>query len=407
MLGHLPDLRFLAGAALASVLFDYIFWSLNFLRMSTTGLTAQARGRGEPAEASRVLYRSLSLACSLGVLVLLLHPAIRSLGFALLKVSPDLVEPAGDYFRARIWGAPAALANFAFLGWYLGREESGRALAMTLTANLANIALNYVLILRLGWAAFGAGLATACSQYLMLAVALILLRGLGRPHPWRWQEVLQRKPLVALFRLNGDILLRTLFLTSALAVFTALSSRLGATTLVINTLLLRLMIFVAYFIDGAAFAVESLAGVFHGLRDPRGLRRLLRLALLSSEALAVAFLAIFLAFPETLLSWLTSHRDIIDGGKAYLPWLVPVLVFGAPAFIYDGLFLGLTAGRRLRNAMMLATLGAFAPLAALALARGSNALLWLALAVWMAARAVTLAWSGRDLLNLPESPHGP
>lgn len=405
MLGHLPELRFLAGAALASVIFDYLFWSLNFLRMSTTGLTAQARGRGDGQEASLVLYRALTLATGLGLAVLLLHPAIRLLGFSLLQITPELAEPAADYFQGRIWGAPATLANFAFLGWYLGREESGRALAMTVTANLANIALNYVLIMRLGWAALGAGVATACSQYLMLAVAVILFRALGKPAPWNWRTVCHRQSLVSLFRLNGDILLRTLFLTSALAAFTALSSRLGSTTLVINTLLLRLMIFVAYFIDGAAFAVESLAGVFHGLRDPQGLRRLLRLALVSSEVIAVFFLALFLAMPGQIFAWLTSHQEVIDQGSALMPWLVPVLILGAPAFVYDGLFLGLTAVRRLRNAMFLSTAGVFLPLVLLALIRGSNNGLWFALAAWMGARALTLAVASRDLVNPKEWPH--
>ncbi len=405
MLGHLPELRFLAGAALASVVFDYLFWSLNFLRMSTTGLTAQARGRGDQLEATQVLYRSLTLAAGLGLAVLLLHPLLRVLGFSLLQVTPDLAEPAADYFRGRIWGAPATLANFAFLGWYLGREESGRALAMTVTANLANIALNYVLIMRLGWAAFGAGVATACSQYLMLTVAFLLFRALGKSPPWNWRTILDRQSIVSLFRLNGDILVRTLFLTSALAAFTALSSRLGSTTLVVNTLLLRLMIFVAYFIDGSAFAVESLAGVFHGRRDPRGLRKLLGLALVSAEAVAMVFLAIFLAMPQRILSWLTSHQEVIEQGSALMPWLVPVLILGAPAFVYDGLFLGLTAGRRLRNAMFLSTAGVFLPLVVIAVMRGSNHGLWFALAAWMGARALTLAQGSRDLVHPKESPY--
>ncbi len=406
MLGHLADIRFLAGAALASVLFDYVFWTLNFLRMSTTALTAQARGRGDDRSAILVLYRSLTLAGALGIGLLILQPLVKALGFSLLEVSAELHGPAADYFGARIWGAPATLANFAFLGWFLGREESGRALAMTMTANLANVALNYVFILQLGWASFGAGLATALSQYLMLGVAVGLFLLLGRPPAWRRREVLLRHELRALFQLNGDILLRTLFLTSTLAAFTALSSRLGDTTVVVNTLLLRLMIFVAYFIDGAAFAVESLAGILLGLGDRRGLRRLLRLALSCSEVFAAAFLLGFLLFPRPLFRIFTSHEEIIEAGTAFLPWLLPVLVLGAPAFIYDGLFLGLTAGRRLRNAMMVSSFGVFLPLAAVALATQSNSWLWFALSAWMAARALTLAHSSRALVASVGDRHG-
>jgi MATE family multidrug resistance protein len=399
MLGHLPDLRFLGGVALASVIFDTLFWSCNFLRMSTTGLTAQARGREDHRETWLALYRALAPGAGLGVLLLALTPVIREVGFAALQVADELRGPAAAYLEARLWGAPAALANFALVGWFLGREESGRALLMTVTANLANIALNYVFIVRLDMAAQGAGIASAVSQYLMLAVALGLMLRAGPPLPWHWGEVLQRQALGRLVRLNRDILVRTLMLTGTLGVFTALSGWLGTEALVANTILLRLVVFSAYFVDGAAFAVESLAGIFHGAGDRVTLRRLMKLALVVAEVVTVGVLAALLLFPRFVLRLLTSHQEVVDLGARLAPWLIPVLLFGAVAFIYDGLFLGLTAGRTLRNAMLLCTLGVFLPLAALALWTSSNHLLWFALAVWMAARAATLAWAGRPLLS--------
>ena len=399
MLGHLEDLRFLGGVALASVLFDYLFWSLNFLRLSTTGITAQARGRRDGAGEFLILYRSLFLAGVLGLAILLFHPWIRGAGFALLGVAPELVGPAAAYFDARIWGAPAVLANFAFLGWFLGREESGRALAMTITANLANFALNAWLILYLNLAALGAGLASAMSQILMLGLAVALFLRIAGRQPWRWGEILRREHLVSLFRLNRDLLLRTLCLTSALAGFTALSSLLGMTALVANTLLLRLMILVAYFIDGAAFALESLAGVLSGAGDSSGLRRMLGLALLTASGVTALCLFTLLAAPDLILSLLTSHQNVVEAATGLAWWLVPVLTAGTAAFVLDGLFLGLTEGQRLRNAMLVSTLGVFAPLATVAAVNGSNHWLWAALSAWMAARAITLALASPPLLG--------
>lgn len=389
MLGHLPDLRFLAAVALASILFDYLFWSLNFLRLATTGLTAQARGRGDPAGATRILYRALVLALAFGALVLLLQPLLRRGGFLLLQVPGDLLQPATEYFSARVWSAPAVLANYAFFGWFLGREESGRALIMTLVANLGNIVLNYFFIIHLGWAALGAGIATAISQYLSLGSAVVLLLRVRRRAPWS-RHVFDRQRISELLRLNGDIFVRTLVLATAFTAFTALSSTFGTTVLVINTLLLRLTTFVTYFVDGFAFAVESLAGGFWGSGDREGLRRLMRLALASSLATTALFAAAFAGAPKFFLGILTSHQEVITGGTAYAGWLVLVLLPGTIAFLYDGLFLGLTAGRPLRNAMLLTTLGTFAPLAVLAVTLENNHLLWLAMASWMLARGAAL-----------------
>ncbi|MEM9292923.1 MAG: MATE family efflux transporter [Acidobacteriota bacterium] len=405
MLGHLEDLRFLGGAAIAAVLFDYVFWSLNFLRMSTTGLTAQARGRGDHRQSALVLYRSLALSAAFGLLLLALSPLLRLGGFALLQVSQELYSPATDYFVARIWSAPLVLANFSLLGWFLGREESGRALTLTLVTNLANVALNAVFILGLGWAAFGAGLASSLAQVVMFGVGLFLLRQSGPLPPWRQAEVLNWSRLRKLLQLNGDIFLRTLCLTSALAAFTAFSARLGTEVLVANTLLLRLFLLAAYFIDGAAYAVETLAGLFHGARNGFQLRRVFGWGLAFGEGVALLFASLLLIFPHTVLGWLTDHQPVVELAADLAPWMLPVLVFGAAAFLLDGLFLGLTAGHVLRNATVGATLLGFAPFAVFAISQDSNTLLWAGMSFWMFARAISLAIPARGALRLQSVPN--
>lgn len=390
MLGHLSDIRFLAGVALGSIIFDYIYWTFGFLRMGTTGTTAFAVGRGDTPEVYRVLYRSLALAAALAVAIVLLQWPLRELGFALLSGTPGVEEAGQAYYDARIWGAPATLCNFALVGWLLGREQVRQVLLMTIAANVANIVLNYVFIVRLGLAAYGAGLATMLSQYLMLAVGVGVFLAGGRPRAVAWDEVLDRGRLGTLFRLNRDIFLRTFLLVSAFGLFVNVSSIMGVAVLATNSILLRLLSIASYMIDGAAFASESLAGIFRGSRNLPALRALFRLSLYVGAGCAALVLVVFFAGSDFWLGVLTSHDALIVAGLRYAPWLIPTLVFGGLAYMYDGLFLGLTEGRRLRNAMTLSMLGVFLPLCLAALYLRNNDVLWAAMAAFMLARVLTL-----------------
>lgn len=395
LLGHLPDIRFLAGVALAAVLFDYVYWTFGFLRMGTTGTTAQAVGAGDRAEVYRVLYRALASAVVLGGALLLLQALLREAGFGLLAAAPGVEAAGREYFSARIWGAPAVLANFALLGWYLGREESRWALAMTAVAHSANIVLDYVFIIELSLAARGAGIATAISQYLMLAVGVTIFFRVhppGKRHPWRWHEILEREPMKRLWAFHQDILVRTVALITAFALFLNFSAMLGTVVLAANTILYRLQTLAAYLIDGAAFATESLAGIFHGSGDETRLARLRRLALATGLAFAAPFTLIVWLVPRPVYGILTSHQPTLEIALEHGAWLIPTLLLGSIAFIYDGYFLGLTRGRPLRNTMVVSTLVVFLPLALLAVRHDSNHLLWLAMVAFMLARATSLGW---------------
>ena len=395
MLGHLDDIRFLGGVALATILFDYIYWSLGFLRGATTGTTAQAVGAGREREVYRVLYRSLVLAAAIAALLLAAHVGIRELGFWLLS-GETVVEAAGrDYFNARIWAAPATLANLAFLGWFLGREQSGRVLGLTAFANLTNVALNYVFILRLGWAARGAGVATAVSQWLMLALALILFLGQRERRPsWRWSRILERRRMSKLLALNGDIFVRSLALATTFAVFTNFSSVFGTQILAANAILMRLFLFASFMVDGVAYAAESLAGVLRGARDLPALLRLERVSLAWGGAFVTAFLVVMTLLSGQVWALLTSHTTVRELAASYVTWLWPVLIFGYVAFVYDGLYMGLTDGRALRNSTLVAA-AVFLPLAFLARENVLPHLLWGAMVAFMAIRALTLGIAAR------------
>jgi len=398
ILGHLEDIRFLAGVALASIVFDYIYWTFGFLRMGITGTTARAVGEGNTTAVYLTLYRGLFLALAIGAMLVVFQGPIRLGGFAVLS-GAEGVEAAGvAYFNARIWGAPATLCSFVLAGWFLGREQSGRVLLMAVAANVTNVVLDYVFVLGLDLAAFGAGLATMLSQYLAVAIGLALLWQSGTPCPWVWSEVLDRDGLSSLMRLNRDILFRTLGLITALSLFTNLSSVLGTTVLAANAILLRVQYLASHFIDGAAFATESLAGILRGRGDAGGLRRLLRLSLATGFCCALGFALLIVTAPRFLYPLLTSHQEVVAVTVRFGYWLIPVLLFGSVAYIYDGFFLGLTKGRVLRNSMLFSTILVFGPVAWVAAERGDNDILWLAMALWMVSRAATLGWAARLVL---------
>ncbi|MEM1248982.1 MAG: MATE family efflux transporter [Acidobacteriota bacterium] len=391
MLGHLPELRFLAGVALASLIFDYLFFGLGFLRMTTTGQTAQAQGRGDDRAVEGTLARGVVWALGLGLATLLLAPLLEGASFRLLSGTPEVEAAGRDYFRGRIWGAPAALLNLVLVGWFLGREQSGRVLLLTVVANLTNVALNYWFILRLGWAAYGAGLASALAQGLMALLAVLLVLRSWPGSGARPTELLAAARDRSTAQLNLDLLVRTLLLVSAFAVFTNLSALFGTVALAANTLLLRILSIGSYFIDGAAYATESLAGRELGRGDRSKLREVLRLSLIAGEAFAWLVLLPTLLAPRWVFGLLTSHDEVVGLATSWRWWLVPTLAFGAFAYILDGFFLGLTAGRTLRNAMLASALLGFGPLALWAAYGGGPTVLWIAMVMLMAARTLTLA----------------
>ena len=395
-LGHLTEIRHLAGVAIATVLFNYIYWTFGFLRMGTTGVTAQARGRGDNDVVILTLLRNSAIALSIGIIILLLQQPLREIGFALLQADPEVLEAGRSYYNALIWGAPATLLNFVLLGWFLGREQGKQVLLISFVSKGVNIALDYLFIVRWGQEAAGAGAATAISQLASLIVGMFCVyRELGQIGEWRSlkqlvAQIWELSALKAIFSLNQDILIRTLALVSTFAVFTNLSAGLGTKVLAGNTLLLQVVTLAAYFIDGIAFATESIAGNLQGQGKKAQLLPLLKLAGSVSLLAGMGFAAVFSFFPQALFGLLTSHGDVIAQIRSYLGWLFPILGFGSIAYMLDGYFLGLTAGKILRQSTLIAAIVAFAPMAIAAWYWQANHLLWLALALFMATRSITL-----------------
>jgi MATE family multidrug resistance protein len=393
-LGHLADIRHLAGVILASILFDYLYRVLKFLRTSTTALTAQAAGIGDTVAVLAAGLRSGAVALGIGLIILALQYPIQKLGFALLSGSPTVELSGVDYFYGRIWGAPAVLLNFVIIGWFLGQERNGWVLLMSLVGNLSNVGLDYLTINRWGWASAGAGLATAWSQYLALLVGLIGLVAITprATFPLAWAELLHRSSLRETVILKSNILIRFLVLITSYALFTNVSSTFGTTVLAQNGLLLQIALLSQFTIQGVGMTTQTLTGNFKSKGQTEQLGPLLLVSILTTLLIALGFALGAILFPEIIFGLLTNHEEVNQTLSQYSFWLLPLLELTAMAFMLEGYFIGLKQGTILRNAVLWAFGVAYLPCLGLAIYEQSNHLLWLALVAYMLTLALVLGW---------------
>ncbi len=400
-LGHLAEIKNLAGVALATIIFNYIYWTFGFLRIATTGTTAQAVGQDDTDTVLLILLRNCAIALIIGTALLILQYPIREVAFAILNAETEVKNAGLFYYNCRIFAAPAALINYVLIGWFLGREKSGKVLLLSLVVNVANVGLDYLFIVNLKLESAGAGMATATSQFLMLLVGIILVlqEGWLDRVPKVGGKIFDKKALKAAFTLNFNITIRNFVLVSTFALFNNLSSTLGTLILAANALLLQIISFAAYFIDGLAFATETFAGNFRGENNEQQLAPLLRLAGSIGFALGLIFALMFVIFKDNLFGLLTNHLDVIELIDIYVIWLLPVLAFGSIAYILDGYFFGLTEGAILRNGAIIALVVGFLPMAVVAMYWKSPHLLWLAFTLFTAGRVVTLAWKVPETLR--------
>jgi len=393
-LGHLQELKYLAGVILASILFDYLYRILKFLRNSTNAMTAQAVGEEDSPGILLAGLRSSLIAIEIALLILLLQYPIQKFGFFILSGAEDIESAGVVYFNARIWGAPAVLLNFVLIGWFLGREKNGIVLLISAIANGSNVLLDYLMISRWGWASMGAGLATALSQYLALFVGLmaIILTINWQDFKQALPQVLEMQALQSAVTLKANILVRFLALISAYAIFTNLSAGIGTELLAENGLLLQIALLSQFTIQGVGMTTQTLIGNFKGKGELDQLMPLMITAIVNSLPIALMFALGCLFFPETLFGLLTNHQEINQGITQYTIWLLPLLSFTAIAFMLEAYFIGLKAGEVLRNAALIAFLIVFLPVVTIAWYLNSIELLWLSLTVYMLSLVFYLTW---------------
>jgi MATE family multidrug resistance protein len=400
-LGHLADIKNLAGVALATIIFNYIYWTFGFLRIATTGTTAQASGQDDTDTVLLILLRNCAIAATIGTVLLIFQYPIREIGFAILNAETEVKNAGIFYYNCRILAAPAALINYVLLGWFLGREKSGKVLLLSLVVNVGNVVFDYLFIINLKLESAGAGMATAGSQFLMLllGITLVLQEGWLVRVPKVAAKIFDKKALKAAFTLNFNITIRNFVLVSTFAIFNNLSSALGTLVLAANALLLQIITFAAYFIDGLALATETFAGNFRGENNEEQLAPLLRLSGSIGFGLGLIFAVMFVIFKDNLFGLLTNHQNVRELIDIYVIWLLPVLAFGSIAYILDGYFFGLTEGVILRNGAIIALVVGFLPMAVFAMYWKSPHLLWLAFTLFTAGRVLTLAWKVPETLR--------
>lgn len=391
--GHLPDQASLGGVALGGLIFNAMIWGLGFLRMATTGLVAQAMGAGDGVQMRLVQLRALLLALLLGAIVLVFQTPLLDGALALLGGSADVAAAARAYCDARIWSMPAALANSVVLGYLLGTQRAMLGFGLQLVLNFLNMVLAIGLVYGRGLGVDGIGAATALADSLGLVFGLVLLWRLrlrGLP-PLMMPALWARAPLLQLFAINRDIFLRTACLIGVTGLFARLGAGLGDTVLAGNAVLLNFQTFTSFGLDGFAYAAEALVGVAVGARDRSSLRAASRTSMVWAAVGAFGFSLVYLAAGPLLIEGLTNQPAVRTQALAYLPWAILLPLISVWGFQFDGIFIGATRARDLRNGMMI-SLAVFL-LAALALVPlAGNHGLWGAFALFMAVRGVCLAW---------------
>lgn len=396
VIGHLGQAWFLGGVSVGATLINLLFWLLGFLRMSTTGLTAQAQGAASAEGQLDTLARALGLAVGLGLALLLLVLPFLPAIIGLSGGSPEVQVYAGDYVSVRIWSAPAALCNLVIMGWLLGMQDARSPMLLLILSNLVNMVLDAWFVLGLGWQVRGVAAASLLADYCSLGVGLWLVSRRLRHLPsevWQgaWSRWWQWPAVRRLLGLNRDIFIRSLCLQLCFAFMTLQGARLGDVAVAANAVLLNFLMLISYGLDGFAYAVEAMVGRAIGRRDRQGLREAIVLNLGWALLIAIAFALGFALGGRQLIAHITDIPAVIAEANRQLPWLIAMPLLAVWCFLLDGVFIGATRAREMRNSMLVAVFAGFFPSWWLCQGWGVAAL-WAAMAALMTGRGLTLGW---------------
>jgi MATE family multidrug resistance protein len=384
-IGRLGDATLLGGVAMTSVLFDCLFWLFGFLRMSTVAFTAQSVGAGETTELRAILVRGFIIAALIGAALIALQIPLAAALLGAMGGSEGVTRAAKTYFTIRIWSAPLALGNYVVLGWLIGQARARMALGTQITINVINMAATIMLVLVLDFGIAGAAIAAVIAEAAGLLLGVMIARELSQGQlAVKRATLFDRAKLMRMLAVNRDIMIRTASLITAFLFFTAQGARAGDMTLAANAVLHNFLLISAFFLDGLANAAEQLCGRAYGARDRSGFSGAVRLVVIWGSGFAVAVAAIFALFGPLLIEMMTASEEVRRIARDYLPFVIFAPLLGVFAFAYDGVYIGATWARDMRNLMVLSLLIFLS--AWLALRSFGNAGLWGALLVHYAAR---------------------
>jgi MATE family multidrug resistance protein len=391
VVGQLGQAAPIGAVGIGAVILAMIYWAFGFLRMGTTGLVAQARGAGEAAETGALLMRGMIIAAAAGLVFVVGQALVFRAAFALAPASAEVEALARDYLAIRIWGAPAAISVYALTGWLIAMERARGVLALQFLMNGVNVVLDVLFVLALGWGVEGVAVATLIAEWSGAGFGVWLCRAAFAGEQWRdWARVFDPARLRRMAQVNGDILIRSVMLQASFTSFLFLGAGLGDVTLAANQVLLQFLSITAFALDGFAFAAEALVGQALGRHDRAGLRRAAIVSAQWGAGFSCALALAFAAAGPTIIDIMTTAPEVRAAARGFLPWMIAAPLLGIAAWMFDGIFIGATRTRELRNAMFLSCLVYVAALTLLLPAWGNHGL-WASLMILNVTRGVTLA----------------
>lgn len=399
IVGHLGSPAYIGAIALGGTLFNVIYWIFAFLRMGTTGMTSQAYGRKDSAESVRLLIRSLSVGLAIAVALLLLQIPICEAALTLMQPpSAEVAHITTTYFHICIWGAPAMLALYALSGWFIGMHNSRLPMYIAFAQNGVNIAASLCLVYLFDLKVVGVAIGTLMAQYagLMVAIALWFRNYAHLQSKISTVGLWSRRAMSQFFRVNRDIFFRTLCLVGVTLFFTSAGAAQGEIILAANTLLMQLFILFSYFMDGFANAGEALAGSAHGANNQHLLRLTIQRLFLWFGGLALLFTLLYWVAGIPFLHLLTSQEQVLITASRYYYWAVAIPLIGMTTFLWDGIFIGITATRQMLVSMVVAAISFFALYYSTCSLWGNDAL-WFSFLAYLLVRGLVQTWLARSI----------
>ena len=406
IVGHISDAHAIGGIAIGTMLFDLLYWNFGFLRVGTSGMTAQAYGRGDNQHCARLLTQSVTIALVGAVIIWALQWLFVTAVLAVVPCSQQVSAFAREYFFIRIWAAPATLSLMAFKGWFIGMQDTVSPMAIDIVVNVVNMVVSYVLAVYTPLGALGVAYGTLAAQFTGLLLSLVIILWKYQ-YVWRgvslWRLAKDKQGIGNLITLNANLFVRSLCFMIVYVGFTSLSSLYGDTDLAVCSILMKLFMLFSYFVDGFAYAGEALVGKYVGEQQVHSqkessLARVVRLLFIWSLGVGCLFTLIFALLASPIYHIMTSDLLVINRLAYFTPWLVAMPIISTLAFMWDGVFAGATAGKQIRNAMIYAAIGFVVGYVALYYWWGIQAL-FVGYFLHLLARVLYLTFTWRPLAN--------
>lgn len=388
LMGHLST-QHIGAVGIAAMFFNFIYWNFGFLRMGTTGITAQAYGQQDNTQIIHTLSRAGLMAMLLSTLVLLLQYPIFSLCMLFFDSSAGQLMLVEEYFSIRIWDAPASIGLVVLMGWFFGMQNAIYPLILTISINIINISTSFLFVYHWDMGVAGVAYGTVIAQYsgLLFALGLLLFKYHYLLKTFNKKTWLALQSLVAFLNINKDIFIRTFCLSLAFAFFYRQSNQLDSTLLAVNIVLMQFLNWMSFGVDGFAYAAESLVGKYHGAEQPKQLQKSVKLSLFWGMFFALIYSLSYWLFGNAILGIFTDEAPVLLAAQDFLFWMWIFPILGTPSYIWDGIFVGLTASKAMRNSMILALAVYFLSYYCLVDYWGNHGI-WLALLLFLVARGL-------------------